>query len=232
MLSTPEFKEFAKDVVLFTSIMSRVEGDKYPNLLSEKGGNGFPYVVAMDAKGEVLSDLSSRSVDGFKAMMKGAADYQALRAKKDHTPAEQLKLLGLDLARGRIKGPEYRERAAKIDGLDEAAIQERTATILHLDIAAELEKIRNAGGPAPELRHEVGGKFAGWHKAGLGPRDPRYAGSFYELIMNYAEKEKDAELFGAALAKLKEFFGDQKRLEGYFKGLQEKLDKLKADAGK
>lgn len=228
MLSTEGFKEFAKDVVLFTHITTRIDGDKYANLLSEKGGNGFPYVVAMDAEGNVLSELGDRSVDGFKEMMKGAGEYQALRAKKDHTPAEMLKLLGMDLARGRIKGPEYKEKAGAIKGLDEAGVKERASTLLHLDISTELDKLRAAGGPAPELRLEVGKAFAGMHKAGLAPTEKQYIGPFYELMMNYAEKEKDAETFAACFAKLKENFGDQKRLEGFWKSLQERLDAIKA----
>lgn len=232
MLSTPEFKEFAKDVVLFTNIMSRVEGEKHQTLLSEKGGTGFPYVVAMSAEGDVLSELSDRSVDGFKAMMKAAADDLVLRAKKDPTPAERLKILGSDLARGRIKGPEYRERAAKIEGLDEAGIKERETTIVHLDIDAEMDKLRKAGGPAPELRLEIGKIFAGMHKAGRVPTERRYIGGFYELMMIYGENEKDPEIFGAALAKLKEAFGGQKQAEEYFKTQEAKLEAMKAGGAK
>ena len=44
-LSTAEFKEFAKDYILFCHITSMVEGEKYPKLLQEKGGRGFPYVA-------------------------------------------------------------------------------------------------------------------------------------------------------------------------------------------
>ena len=228
MLSTEGFKEFAKDVVLFTHITTRIEGDKYAELLSEKGGNGFPYVVAMDAEGNVLSELGDRSVDGFKAMMKGAGEYQSLRAKKDHTPAETLKLLGMDLARGRIKGPEYKEKAGALKGLDEAAVKERDSTVLNIDITAELDRFRGAKGPDPALRIEVGKAFAGMHKAGRVPAEKRFIGPFYEIMLDYAESGKDADLFAVAFGKLKDNFGDQKRLEPFWTKLQERLDAIKA----
>ncbi len=70
-LSTAEFREFGKDYVLFCHITSRVEGEPYADLLSKKGGGGWPYLVAMDADGNVAAKHSgSRSVEGFLATMK------------------------------------------------------------------------------------------------------------------------------------------------------------------
>ena len=40
MLSSPEFKEFGKDVVLFAHITTRIPGRKHDGLLSEKGFRG------------------------------------------------------------------------------------------------------------------------------------------------------------------------------------------------
>ena len=229
MLSTEGFKEFAKDYVLFTHITTRLDGDRYGNLLSEKGGTGFPYVVAMDAEGNVLSDLDDRSVDGFRAMMKGAGEYLDLRSRKDPSPADQLKLLGMDLSRGRIKAAEYREKAGALKGLDEASVKAREAVLVNLDITAELDKLRNAGGPDPKLRMAAGKVFGEMHRAGRTPSEKRYVGPFYEVMLDYAEDQKDAELFAAAFGRLKEAFGDQARLEPFWKRLEERLAKIKAE---
>ena len=130
MLSTAEFREFAKGVVPFLHVTSQVEGDKYPDLLSEKGGRGFPHVVCMDAEGGVLAVLNARTVDGFKDMMKRGAEFQALVAKKDRTPAEELSVLKAELGLGRgkkmhDKRATLREKAARRE-VDRALAAGRT----------------------------------------------------------------------------------------------------------
>ena len=54
-LSDAEFPEFAKSVVLFCHITSKVADRKNDGLLADIGGNYFPYLVAMDAEGKVLA---------------------------------------------------------------------------------------------------------------------------------------------------------------------------------
>ena len=73
MLSAAEFSAFAKEVVPFLHVTSRLEGASYPDLLSQKGGRGFPYLVAMDAEGRVTAQAEQRSVDGFRSMVEAAA---------------------------------------------------------------------------------------------------------------------------------------------------------------
>ena len=236
MLSTDGFKEFAKDVVLFAHVTTRIEGDKYANLLSEKGGRGFPFVVAMDAEGNVLAGLADRTVDGFKVMVKSAVEYQALRAKKDLTAGEQLRLLRMDLDRDRVKPAEFREKALALKGLDAAGVKDRDAHVLHADIQERLQEYgalaMKAGKPIPDKKNEVGAGFAAMYREGRRPTEKNDIGPFYDMILGYAEEQKDVELYAAALDIMKKTFGDQKRMEPWFKQLQEKLDKMKADGGK
>ena len=229
MLSTAEFREFAKGVVPFLHVTSQVEGDKYPDLLSEKGGRGFPHVVCMDAEGGVLAVLNARTVDGFKDMMKRGAEFQALVAKKDRTPAEELSVLKAELGLGRLKPEEARARATALKGLDEAAKKELDGLLLGLDIRAEMAKITREN--AKEGRIAAGKAFAEMWKAGREPTDEDTVQPFFILMLDYAESIPDAALFEKALGELQERFGDKPQAAGFLKKQEERLAKLKGGAG-
>ena len=64
-LSEASFAEFGKQVVLFCHITSRVNGDPHQDLLQQKGGQGFPHLVFMNAEGEVVAQPQGRSAEAF-----------------------------------------------------------------------------------------------------------------------------------------------------------------------
>ncbi len=51
----PGPQELAARAVLFCHVTTRLRGDPYPNLMSEKGGRGFPHIVILDAEGNLLA---------------------------------------------------------------------------------------------------------------------------------------------------------------------------------
>ena len=55
-------------MVLFCHNTSMVEDEPYPKLLSEKGGRGFPFLVFMDAEGDVITPqgYDKFTVEGFQ----------------------------------------------------------------------------------------------------------------------------------------------------------------------
>lgn len=69
-LSSAEFKEFGKKVVLFCHITTRVPGDPYPDLLREKGGRGFPTFYFMDPTGKVVAEPNGRTVAVWESTLK------------------------------------------------------------------------------------------------------------------------------------------------------------------
>lgn len=229
MLSTEEFKGFAKDYVLFSHITSQVEGAAYPKLLQEKGGRGFPYVVAMDAAGEVVAKLRDRSVEGFRSMMKDAADYAVLLPKKERTPAEALRFLRLEMRLGKVADEEARTRATALEGLDDAGKADRADLLLGLEIKAELNKIQGRD-PAPRIA--AGKVFAGMWAAGREPQDMEYVQAFFFLMLDHAEDVKDLALFEKALVKVKENFTHIPAGSQFFTRLDERLAKLKEAAPK
>lgn len=63
-------------------ITSHIKGEKYPNLLSEKGGGGFPHLAFLDESGNVLAKPKQRSVAGFTETLKTKVpEFFALKKK-------------------------------------------------------------------------------------------------------------------------------------------------------
>lgn len=69
-LLDPGMKEFAKKVVPFLHITTKIKGDKYQDLLREKGGRGFPTFRFLDPKGEVIGKPKGRSVASWEKTLK------------------------------------------------------------------------------------------------------------------------------------------------------------------
>jgi hypothetical protein len=228
VLSTEEFRGFAKGVVPFLHVTSHVEGEKYGNLLQEKGGTGFPHVVAMDADGGVLAELDDRTVEGFQAMMKSGGDFTALLAKKDRTSAEEVDLLTREIGLGRVKAEDARTRAAAIKGLDDAGKARLDGLLLGLDIKGQLDK---TNGRDPASRAATGKVFAEWWKAGRAPggKDESFQ-PFFVLMLDHADASKDVALFEKVLGVLRDEVGSNPRAAGFFKAQEKRLEKLKADA--
>jgi len=226
VLATEGFRAFAKGIVLFAHFTSRVEGEKYGDLWKEKGGKEFPWVVALDPEGNVLGELGERNLDGLAAMVRDGADYRVLRAKKDLAPAERLRLLELQLDRALLKPEEFRAQAAAIEGLDAATAKRRDTDIVHIDIDRETEPFYR-GEPDAALKARVGKVFAEMYRAGRVPTESGRIGTFYSLIQDYAESVKDADLFAATIPPLKEAWGTGKRLEPFYKQMEDRLAALR-----
>jgi hypothetical protein len=214
-------------VVLFAHITSKVEGDKYPDLLTEKGGRGFPHLAILDAGGNVVAKPPSRTVEGFQTALAEGRKLADLKAKKDPTAAEQVDLLILEIGLGGLKFDEAKERAGAIKGLDEELEAKLAQGLLPLEVRSLLPAGRN---PAPELRIAAGKTFAEMFRAGRIPADDESIQPFFIFMLDHAEAVKDAELFRTALGKLTERFGDNPRAKGFFDAQQARLAKLEAEA--
>lgn len=229
MLSTEEFKAFAAEVVPFLHVTSRVEGEAHPDMLQEKGGRGFPYVVAMDSKGEVIGQIADRTVAGFRAMTKKAAEYVALAAKEKRTAAEELRYVVALHELNKVDVAEARKRVEALEGLDDAGKKERDQFLLVLDIRSAVEG-KNPQAMGEEEKIALGKTFHEWWKAGREPTDQGAMQPFFIFMLDYAESAKDAELFEKALGKLREVFGPMPGAAGFFKRQDDRLAKLKEAA--
>jgi hypothetical protein len=225
VLSSEEFKTWGKSVVLFAHVTTRIKGRKDDDLLGKKGGRGFPHLVALDAEGNVTAKLSGgRDVAGFKTMMESGAKYTAIASKAEKSTDDKVFLFGHDIEMGNLKFEDAKKRAAEIGKVTDEQKKKMDAGLLGLEIQDAMPKGR--GDTAGEMA--AGKKFAEMYTAGREPTTDQLIQPFFILMMRYAETEKNADLFGKALGKLKAKFGDNPRAKGFFDAQDKKLEALKA----
>lgn len=229
MKDADNFQEWAGDYVLFTHITSRVDGAKYPRLLSEKGGRGFPYLVFLDAEGDVLVKVSgSRNVDGFKKDSEKLKSLLALKEKAasgDAGAKFDYLIVRIDL--GLISVEEAQKERDSMD-LSPAQSKKLDKAFVGLRVAAILAKVRSR-----EAAVDAGKQFAAMLKKGMTPANPdsREWGNFMGYIMLYAEDEGNAGLYEDAFDRFKEQHGSDKRYARNISRMEKKLEALKSDDG-
>jgi len=219
--------EFSKGHVLYCNVMSQVPGDKDQQLLQEKGGTGFPYLIFMDAEGNILAKHDgSRDAAGFSETGKKVSGFMDLRKKAekgdkatkiDYLIAQlELEHVKPDEAEKRLKelGKPSKEQQAKLDSaLANAAV---------LEIAKSVKSKEGVIG--------AGKKYLEMHKAKKPvPSSERAFQIYWIWMMDAAEGLKDAATYETALKALKARFGDLPDAQDFFKGKEETLNKLKAD---
>lgn len=229
MLSTDEFKSWAKDVVLFCHVTTGIEGRKDEDLLSRKGGNGFPYLVAMDAEGRVTALLEgNRDVDGFTDLIAKGKEYGAKKADKALPVSEAVDLLCFDVSVGNLDLDGFKAAAAALKDPSASDKAKIDGMVLGMEIRKVLE---GTNGRDPASRQAAGKAFAGMLEAGRAPdSESELLQPFYILMLDHAEAVKDAALFGKALEVLRAKFGDNPQASGFFQKQDERLAALKAPA--
>jgi hypothetical protein len=204
VLSTDAFKKFSEEAVLFLHLTSQVEGEKDGDLLQRKGGNGFPYLVAMDAGGSVTAQMELQTVDdaelfvtGARATLKKAKEYTDLKAKKDPTVAERVTLLKMDVAVGNATGEDVRIFLAEVKDIEPALRKELESILIDDEVKAALPR---SGGR--EALIAAGAKYAAMWKEGKEPSEEMVE-SFFIFMLDHAEAVKDVDLFGRALERIR-----------------------------
>jgi hypothetical protein len=154
--------------VLFCHITTRLKDRKNDDLLGRKGGQGFPYIVAMDGDGRVTAvwDYKDASPDGFRALLTKGAAYTTKRAAKDLPAADAVELLLHDLTCRNVTIEEARAAAAAMKGLDADQRKKVDGAILETEIVGVLGGITTGS----EAEKQAAGKvFAEMWAAGRAP---------------------------------------------------------------
>jgi hypothetical protein len=230
VLSSKEFAEFSKQYVMFCHVTTRIEGRKDDDLLSKKGGNGFPYLVAMDANGDVIAQHKpvQRTLDSIRSMMGDGAKFQELRAKPGKTLDEEVSLLQQEVAYGNLDAAKAKERVAGLKGLSDAQKKDLDGAVLGLEIRALLPKGAKDKEAAKAQSVAAGKAYAEMWAAGREPTSDETIQPFFICMLDHAEAQKDAALFEKALEKLRAKFGSNPNSANFFKQQDERLAALKA----
>lgn len=221
-----EFAAFAKNYVLFCHVTSRVAGAKHDGLLSEKGGQGFPHIVAMDSEGDVLAEHEGpREAAAFEKTMAGAREFvEVMKKASAGDKGAKFKVLVHRLKMGSISAEEA-EKVAKEAG---PLSREQEGTLQALLADASVKDVLKTVTPEKASKLAAGKKFLEMKKAGkTGPAGEMESQAYWILMMDYAEDQKDAATFEEAMNVLKEKFGKNPQAQQFFKAKEEALRKLK-----
>ena len=225
MKDAENFQKWAKSVVLFSHITSRVDGAKYPNLLSEKGGRGFPYCVFLDEEGNVLAKHEGpRNVEGFTKTANSVKSFLELKEKA--ASGDEGAKFDYLLARIELGHLSADDAKKECDGLKLTKVQSAKIekALTNLMISDTIKGVRSK-----EAAVAAGKKFASLLASGVTPADPNSNEwlSFMAYTMLYAEETGDPGLFEDAYGRFKEKHGENKRYTKFLEKAESRLEALK-----
>lgn len=229
--------------MLYLNVTSHVDGDADQELLGEKGGGGFPYLIVMDSDGNVLAKHEGqRSAEGFGETLGTAQSYADLRAKAAGGDAAAAKeVLFKDAELGNLKAADAKAALGKMKDLSDDEKTKLSGLIVDLemkDVMMQFGKDVNGLGPDDKAKIKkaqaaAGKKFLDMQKAGHEPgEESDYFQPFYIFIMEAAEEGNDAAKYEAALKVMEDKFGDNPNAKKFFDEHHATLDKLKGGGDK
>lgn len=223
-LLTDDFAKFAKDYVLYVHITTMIPGEKYGDLLEQKGGTAFPWLVFMDASGDIILEHEGpRTAEAFAKSGARAKDWVALKDKSDKgdKPA-QIDFAILQLGMGKVKAAE----AVKTIGAAGTPSKDQQAKLdeelINAEVREAVQALRN-----DDQATELGKKFYARYKEGKPtPTADSAFQSYYILIMNAADEAKDTSTFEKTLKALKEKYGAMPGASAFFEEREQRLKQL------
>lgn len=226
MLSTEEFAKFAEQVVLFLHNTSRVDDEPYPDLLFEKGGNGWPTMSFLDADGRLLHQVAGLSSRGLGALQKGLEDlraWQALRTRLGSSDSRELFLLEMQL--GMLSFVDADARYHKLEGLDDEQRADLEQKLINLEFTDVLKEHSADNEPASGARC-----LAMFERDRL-PTSAQVT-SFWQFILAHAAAKEDTELFARVVARAKQAMAGDPRLDRYMGRVERQLQELRERVAK
>ncbi|HEV3026673.1 MAG TPA: thioredoxin family protein, partial [Planctomycetota bacterium] len=223
-LLTDDFAKFSKDYVLFCHITTMIQGEKYGDLLEQKGGNAFPWVVFMDPEGEIIVEhRGPRSAAEFGKSGETAKSWLALKEKaaKGDRPS-QIDFAILQLSMGQVDAEEAtktikaagepsKEQSAKFD-----------AELINAEVREAVRRVKS-----DEEAAVLGKKFYARHKEGKpAPTSDNALQSYFILVMEAAGEAKDAATFEAAYKILFDKYGKMEGAGAFFEEKEKQLKEL------
>lgn len=223
MLSTDEFVQWSRKVVLFLHNTSRVDGEKHPNLLFEMGGVGFPTMSYLDADGRLLQQVGH--VTPVAALEKAYGELAAWRAlrtevaggKADAGKVKELFLLELKM--GNRPYAEMQQRRDQLSLTDDelGATEQPLVNLQFTEILRRTPRDQQAAG---------GAEFLPMFRAGRIPATTTET-SFWQCLFAHAAAENNVPLFEELLAWVKEHRAGDRRLARYLPDVEAQLEQLK-----
>jgi hypothetical protein len=227
--SQDEFGGFAKNVVLFAHITTRIPDEPNEGLFRAVGARGFPTIKYMDAEGDVIGGHQGpRTVEGFQASLNDVKTLVALRAKENPTPADRARILISEIGLGLKDYDEAKQARAALGEIPPDETKKLDAVFVDLEV-------KDLMNPPPRSREavvEIGGKFREMAKAGKVPSELFTAYRFWAFQLEWAGANKDVAVAEAAVGALKKLAEQNDQMKRMVPRLEQVLEKIKAEAGK
>lgn len=211
--------------MLFCHVTSLVDGDPHQGLLREKGGTGFPYLIWMDADGNIAARQRERSVEGFQqtlATLLRVCQLEAEAAAGDRQAAVEALISGLRIGRYDFEQAKARREALGEIPLD-AATQIETL-LVDLEVQTVLARVRER-----EQVLDAGRHFLAMLEQERVPTG-RLAASFYSAILEVHADRKDAKAYAATLDRLRKLVEGERGAARMLKRYEDVLARLEEQA--
>ncbi len=200
-----------------------MEDEPYPTLLQEKGFGGFPSLAFMDAEGEVLASPADRSVDGFNKTLNSVEAYLELKAKADSGDKSVANALFVaEVQLGKVEFAEAKTRYAALNGLSAEERKLIDQELLNMEVADVIGRVQSR----QITSEEATATLAELAKADRVPTG-MYAPTFWSVVLQHADQNKDVVLFERSLAAMKELFAGQSQFEEALAQMEKRLKELK-----
>lgn len=228
MLSTDGFKKFATNVVLFLHVTSKTPGEPHPNLLREKGGNGYPTFSFLDSTGRVLRQVPRSQLDvaGLQSNFAELRRWRALDVKGkagDKTAARDAFLLAMQ-----FEMLTQKEAKSGLIRFHKDLTKKQQTTLRQRLVNMEFQDLLRQIDVADQRTLVRSGKgFAAMIQGNRIPRSQQII-TFWQGALAYAESEKDVALFAKIFAKAKKLMAGDPRAQRYMGQVEARLKKLRA----
>jgi len=201
VFSDPAFAELAEDTVLFVHVTSHLPDAPHPDLLRQKGGRAFPYVVFLDATGNVIAKPKVQTLDALReALERDVQEYRDLCELAASGDADAVRrLFALEVEFQHFADPEQARAAmAEIEGLSDEERARLEQILVEQEFNAILGRVTTE-----EQAVEAGRESLPMLEAGRIPKGPN-APYFWAFVGAHAAAKKDVELLERAISGLRE----------------------------
>jgi hypothetical protein len=214
VFSDKNFQAWGKqDVVLFASVMTRIEGRDDDALLSDYGFSGFPSLGLLDSEGEMVTKAIGRDLYSMQAVSAAAPAYYRIKPKVDAGEGyDKAAWFMARLGMGELKLADVKK---EVPGLKLNDKQQKAADtqIFMLELDDLMQKLRSRA-----LEMDAAGDVVyGYYTKGRRlPAGAALASFFDQMLVKGASKAKDADAFMFAYPRVKG--GMSKQLTSFEKG--------------
>ena len=223
-LLTDDFAKFAKDYVLYCHVTTMIPGEKYGDLLEQKGGNAFPWLVFMDSTGDIIVEHEGpRNAEAFAKSGAKAKDWVAMKEKADKgDKSASIDFAILQLGMGKVKAAEAVKTIAAAGTPSKEQQAKLDAELINAEVREAVVALRS-----DEQASELGKKFYARFKEGkAAPTADNAFQSYYILVMNAADEAKDTATFETTLKALKAKYGAMPGAAAFFEEREQRLKQL------